>query len=122
MIQLLLDAHIAPSVATHLQKGGIDVIALRDWHDGSYRTVTDEQILIDAAVEGRVLVTYDLKTIPLLLKEWAETRQHHGGVVLIDERTLRPSDIGGIIKALQTLVSEYDYGEWRDRVVFLRAR
>ncbi|MSQ14704.1 MAG: hypothetical protein EXR50_02430 [Dehalococcoidia bacterium] len=121
-MRLLLDANISPSVAAQLLTGGIDAIALRDWHDGSYRTAADDQVLVDAAVEGRVLVTYDLKTVPLLLKEWPETRPHHGGVVLIDEKTLRPIDVGGILKALQTLVREHADEEWRDRAVFLRAK
>ena len=31
------------------------------------------------------LVTYDRRTIPPLLKTWAESGLHHGGVVFVDE-------------------------------------
>ena len=121
-MRLLLNAHISPSIARQLQRAGVDAVAARDWHDGNYRTAPDGQILAAASAEERVLVTYDLRTIPLLLKEWAETGQRHRGVILIDEKTLRPSDVGGLLRALQTLANDRGEQDWGDRVVFLRAR
>lgn len=121
-MRLLLNAHISPTIARQLQREGVDAVAPRDWLGGNYWTAPDEEILAAALAEKRVLATYDLRTIPPLLKEWVETGQRHSGVILIDEKTLRPSDTGGLLRALRTLVREHGNDEWRDRVVFLRAR
>jgi hypothetical protein len=117
-MRLLLDAHVSPAVARALQESGIDALALRDWQGGRFRNASDAQILVTAATEERVLVTYDLRSIPPLLKEWAESGRVHAGVILVDGRTIRPGDVGGPRRALAAAVAE----RWRDRVVFLRAR
>ena len=121
-MRLLLDAHVAASVARRLQQDGIDAVSVRDWLDGNYRSAPDDQLLAAAASHWRVLITYDCRSIPPLLKEWAETGRHHAGVVLVDEKTLRPNDIGGLLRALRALVSHSAAENWQDRVVFLRAR
>lgn len=120
MIRLLLDAHIPLAVAWRLREDGIDVVALRDWLEGSYRQASDEEILVAASSEERVLVTYDCHTIPPLLAHWAEAGQHHRGVVLADEKTVLPKDIGGLVRALRALVREQGGLLWEDRVVFLQ--
>ena len=40
--------------------------------------------------KGLTLVTYDRRTIPPLLKTWAEEERTHGGVVFVDEKRFRP--------------------------------
>lgn len=121
-MRLLLDAHIAPVVALRLRNEGIDAVTVRDWLDGNYRTAPDEQLLSAAAADARVLVSYDCRTIPPLLKEWAETGRHHAGVVLVDEKTVRQKDVGGLLRALRRLVAQSGTENWNDRVVFLRRR
>ncbi len=122
MIRLLLDAHISPAVARGLQAEGIDAIALRDWQEGDYRSAPDERVLADAAADGRVLVSDDCRTLPPLLKQWAETAQHHRGVILVDERTISPRAVGALIRALRALLAEHGDESWDDRVIFLQAR
>jgi hypothetical protein len=73
-----------------------------------------------AATHRWTLVTYDRRTIPPLLKAWAEAGQHHGGVIFVDEKTISPSDIGGQVRALTSLAREAAAWEWIDRVCFLR--
>ena len=70
----------------------------------------------------RVFVTFDCKTIPPLLRALAESGQHHGGVILIRRRTLRSSDVGGLIRVLEMLDSRRGSEDWEDRVIFLGAR
>ena len=120
-MRLLLDAHLSPAIARSLQQDGIDAVSLSDWLGGDYRSAPDDLIFATAFRHERVLVTFDCRTIPPLLKEWAETGRHHGGVILIDEKTLRPSDIGRLRRASHALVAQRGGDEWRDRVVFLRA-
>ena len=65
-------------------------------------------------------MTYDRRTIPPLLKSWAEAGRHHGVVVFIDEKTIPPSNIGSQIRALAALAKEAASWDWTDRVCFLR--
>jgi hypothetical protein len=121
-MRLLLDAHVAPAIARSLRRDGIDAVAVRDWLGGNYRDAPDDQLLEVAATDDRVLVSYDLRTIPTLLKDWAEGDRSHAGVILVDDKTLRPDDLGGLVRALRALVAQSGGESWRDRVVFLQVR
>ncbi len=77
-------------------------------------------LLAAAAAQATTLVTDDRRTIPLLLKTWAEAGQHHGGVIFIDEKTISSANIGGLVRALLQLHKETDRWDWTDRVVYLR--
>ena len=82
----------------------------------------DDRVLLRVAAEQELsLVTYDLRTIPpLLFFEWGQAGISHGGVVFVDERSMAPNDIGGLVRALIGLWdSESDF-DWRDRLVYLR--
>ena len=94
---------------------------MRDWQGGVYTKSADGEILAMAAVDGRVLATYDCRTIPSLLREWAEGGLHHAGVILIDDRTFRPTDIGGLLRALERLLARTGDEDWSDSVVYLQA-
>jgi hypothetical protein len=66
------------------------------------------------------LVTYDRRTIPPLLKDWAEEGRQRAGVIFIDEKTISPADIGALVQSLRMLVKEARDWDWTDRVCFLR--
>ena len=118
-MKLLLDEHISPAVARGLS-GVVDVAALRDWQAGAYLEAPDSVILQAAAVGGWTLVTYDLRTIPPLLKEWGEQGIAHGGVILVDGRTITQNDVGGLVRALTQLVAaSSEDASWQNRAVFL---
>ena len=121
-MRLLLDSHVSPEVARQLLDRCIDAVALPNWLDGTYRSAPDDAVLTAARADGRTLVTYDLLTIPPLLKEWTESGRHHAGVILVDERSLRQSDIGGQLRALLALAVRSGEEPWEDRVVFLTKR
>lgn len=87
---------------------------------GTIAHVSDDEILLVAAAEECVLVTYDKRSLQPLVKEWAETGRHHAGVVVIDARTIRQGDIGGQIRSLRALVRDAGEEDWRDLLVFLR--
>lgn len=122
MIRLLLDEHISPDVAKGLRRArrGIAVYPMADWEDGNFLGQSDAACLREAAVQGLSLVTYDRRTIPPLLKAWAEAGLTHGGVVFVDEKTISPADIGGLVRALTELSKEARGWEWTGRVCFLR--
>jgi hypothetical protein len=122
VLKLLLDEHISPDVADGLRQKqrGVFMLSLAEWEAGQFLGVSDELILTEAAARKRTLVTYDRKTIPPLLKAWAEAGRDHGGVIFVDEKTIAPSDLGGLVRALQIAVREFSKADWANAVMFLR--
>ena len=120
-MRLRLDAHVSPMVARGLRQQGVDALAIQDWQAGTHRDAPDEVVLTAALGDARVLATYDCRTIPALLKSWADVGRAHAGVILVDDRTILPSDIGGLIRALVRLATQSGEDTWLNRVIFLRA-
>jgi hypothetical protein len=122
MLKLLLDEHISPDVAVGLRRRSrANVVhAMAAWESGSFLGQDDAACLRNAAAQSLTLVTYDRRTIQLLLKSWAEQGLDHGGVIFVDEKTIAPSDIGGLVRALAELAREAGKWDWKNRVVFLR--
>ena len=145
MLSLLLDEHLSPKVASGLiaQQPDLPVVALAHWQGGKYLGVPDDVLLAAAHQAGELgqakhngplnragqpqgeghtltLVTFDLRTITPLLKEWGEQGRTHGGVIFVDERTLAANDFGGLIGALAELWLAQHEWDWTDRVAFLQ--
>lgn len=118
-MRLVLDEHLPPSLATQLSRHGMDAFALRDWQDGRFLQRPDHEILAAAQADDRVIVTYDRRTFPSLLKNWAEEERSHGGVIFVDNRTIAPDDIGSLLRALLETERRFGAERWQDRVVFL---
>ncbi len=122
MLKLLLDEHISPDVASGLRRRNraMEIRYMVEWEDGYFLGQDDSACLREAAAQGLTLVTYDRRTIPPLLKIWAEEERMHGGVIFVDEETISPADIGGLVRALTRLVGETGDWDWTSRVYFLR--
>jgi len=91
-----------------------------EWEEGSFPGQEAAACLREAATQGLTLVTYDRRTIPPLLKAWAEEGRPHAGVIFVDEKTISPADIGGLVRTLGILVKETRRWDWTDRVCFLQ--
>jgi hypothetical protein len=122
VLKLLLDEHISPKVAAQIRRRSknLTVRAMAEWESGSFLGQEDAVCLREAAVQSLTLVTYDRRTIPPLLKSWAEEGRHHGGLIFVDEKTISAADIGALTHALVLLVEERGDWDWTDRVCFLR--
>jgi hypothetical protein len=122
VLKFLLDEHISPDVADGLRRRNRTIIVryMVEWENGDFLGQEDSACLQEAATQGLTLVTYDRRTIPPLLKAWAEEERMHGGAVFVDEKTISLTDIGGLVWALTRLLKET--GEWdrTNRVSFLR--
>jgi len=122
MLQLLLDEHTSPDVVVGMRRRERKAVVrgMVEWEDGGFLGQEDSACLQEAAVQKLTLVTYDRRTIPPLLKIWAEKGRQHAGVIFVDEKTISPADIGGLIQSLSILVKEAREWDWTDRICFLR--
>ena len=122
MLKFLLDEHISPDVADGLRRRNRTIIVryMVEWENGDFLGQEDSACLQEAATQGLTLVTYDRRTIPPLLKAWAEEERMHGGVVFVDEKTICLTDIGGLVWALTRLLKQTGEWDWTNRVSFLR--
>jgi hypothetical protein len=122
MLKLLLDEHISPELADGLKRRNRSLIVhwMAEWENDNFLGQEDSVCLLEAAAQRLTLVTYDRRTIPPLLKTWAEEGRRHGGVIFVDEKTISPADIGGLVWALIRLFKETGRWDWTDRVYFLR--
>ena len=122
MLKLLLDGHISPVVAEGLCRRNrqLVVLCMSEWEGGKFLGQQDSVCLKQAAAQRLTLVTYDRRTIPPLLKTWAEEGRKHGGVIFVDERTVSPSNPGGLIRGLSDLSRKTSEWEWTNRICFLR--
>jgi hypothetical protein len=98
----------------------IEVHWMAEWEKGNFLGQEDSACLLEAATQRLTLVTYDRRTIPPLLKTWAEEERKHGGIIFVDEKTISPADIGGLVLAMTHLFKETGRWDWTDRVYFLR--
>lgn len=122
MVKLLLDEHISPAVAEGLRRRNraLAVVCMAAWEDGEFLGQQDFVCLQEAARQGLTLVTYDRRTIPLLLKVWAEEGRKHGGVIFVDEKTISAADTGGLVRALSELAGSTTRWDWSERICSLR--
>ena len=117
--RLLLDDHISHAVATALQQRGIDAVPLATWQDGRYRTSPDSQILRAAIEEDRVFVSYDVSSIPNLVREFAAAQVEQAGVILVSSSTIPEGDVGGLVAALERLLTAEAEYSFRNQMRFL---
>ena len=123
MLALLLDEQISPAGAEQIgvHHPRVPVESIYRWRAGTLAGASDALVLRAAAEVRLTLVTYDLKTIPPLLAEWSAAGVAHGGVVFVDQRTIRPADFGRLIRGLVRLWDLEHEREWVDRIVLLEA-
>ena len=116
---LLLDEMLSADNAVQLDKRGHDVMAVVS--DPGLVGLADEQILSEAATNGRALVTANIKDFVPLDAQYKTAGRQHAGLVLVSTKTF-PQDrtlLGALTDALDVLLSTVG-GIGPDRVVFLR--
>jgi Domain of unknown function (DUF5615) len=116
-LRLFLDAHISgPRIARALRDRGHDVCAADE--ERELDGLEDEQLLELAAVDTRVMITFDVKDFTVLARRWAEAGRSHAGlgiVVGIDH-----GEFGAILDALaRELDARPQQSDWTDMTMFI---
>jgi hypothetical protein len=121
MLKLLLDEHLSPRVTQQFRAKSplaqIESILL--WQGGRFAGMPHDLLLSEAHAQGWTLLTYDQSTIVPLLKGWGEQGIEHGGVILVDHRTIAANDIGGLIQALGALWNAEKNLDWKNAVIYV---
>jgi len=83
-------------------------------NEAQLRGVPDNLVLARAAMEGRILVTHDRRTMPRHFAEFI-SRQHSPGVLIVGQNVSVRTAIEELLLIWSTSESE----EWTDRIVDL---
>jgi hypothetical protein len=78
----------------------------------------DSQLLAHAWEERLTVVTYDLNTFPLAVRQRLEAGSNHAGMVYISAR-YRQNDVGAIARGLVKLWRAEKNEDWVNRIRFL---
>jgi len=101
------------AVLRGLRRNGIDVLTV---HDADKRGLEDEEQLVFAAAEGRVVYSANVPDFSRLHAEWQRAGDHHAGIVVLSHQD---TPIGVQIRALTRLAVTLDADTMRDRIEFL---
>jgi hypothetical protein len=120
-LKLLLDEHIWPGVAELVKRQSptAEVVSLHHYCAGRLMNVGDDEILTEAHRGGWTLVTFDLNTIPRLLREKAVASEDHGGIIFISSKSFAQNDHAGLAQALSMVARAEAEKDWTNRVMFL---
>jgi hypothetical protein len=116
-LRLLLDEHLsARRIAQPLRRLGHDVLALEEQH--ATRALPDDEVLMSAAGEERILVTCDGVDFTILARAWQEEGRRHAGVIIVWSR--RNHEFQAIVDGVARLLEQRDDQDaWRDLVLTL---
>jgi Domain of unknown function (DUF5615) len=102
--RLLLDEMLSGEIARQLRDGGHDVRAVVE--DRALIGVADEDLRAQATVEGRCVVTANVRDFAALHAAWASAGRSHAGILYVVTRVF-PQDrsfLGALVNALEFAV------------------
>ena len=119
-MRLLLDAHVSGhAIGRGLREFGHDVLALDEHRE--LEGLDDPAVLELAALEERILVTFNVRDFPDILQQWAgEQRSHSGCAIVVG---IPQNEFGLILRLLtHALRARPDQAAWENLPVFLTRR
>jgi uncharacterized protein DUF5615 len=116
-LRLLLDAHVSGhAIGRGLRDAGHDVLALDEHRE--LEGLDDPAVLELAALEERILVTFNVRDFPDILQWWAGERRSHAGCVIAVG--IAQNEFGLILRLLtREFMARPDQAAWEDLPVFL---
>lgn len=116
-LRLLLDAHVsARRIGVPLEKDGHDVLAIAG--DSELKEFDDLSLLLLAAEEQRIVVTFNTRDFNRYTHELTANGTDNAGCIMIVK--LRHNEFGAVLRRLRKLLKTYpDQTDWTNRIVFL---
>ena len=118
-MRLLLDEHFSYLIAQALRADGHDVQAASEI---GLTGMPDEQLLVTAAQQGRVLVTNNVRDFVPLEREWAAAGDVHQGIIYTDDDSVARAvnQMGELLRRLTRVLDDHpDDDALRGRGIFL---
>ena len=112
MLAILFAHAAAAAVAPVLRRTGLDAVSTPE---AGRLAATDEDQLMWATAEGRVVVTFNIGDFVALHTRWMQQGRHHAGIIVSTQM-----DIGDVIRRLLALAASLDAGAMQNRLEFLR--
>lgn len=111
-MKLYLDEHLSPLLARMLRERGIDCLtAVEAGRLGQ----SDEDHLLYASSQGRVLLTFDCADFLVLATQWAERGQTHAGLILSRQETA-----SALLRPLLRLIALRGKDDLRNHILWLQ--
>jgi predicted nuclease of predicted toxin-antitoxin system len=108
-VKAILDEQLSPQIAALLCKAGYDVDAVAERDD--LAGCSDRIIFEVANIEGRAVVTNNIKDFRPLAAEWLAQGQVHAGLILLPSaRTRTRHAISAIADAIETILRDHPGG------------
>jgi Domain of unknown function (DUF5615) len=97
-MRFLLDAYVPGRiVGGPLRNGGHDVRALD--REPEFEGLEDEDVLLLATENVRILITHNVADFPEILREWASGGRSHAGVILV--YGIEHSEFGLVLRGIE---------------------
>ena len=109
--RLYLNHDVSSSAAEALRREGYEVVAAQEL---GMEKASDEEHLVRAAAEGRVLVSFNTRDYPRLHAEFLKQGRAHAGIALSKQL-----DVRNTIRALRHILTTTDADEWKNLVNWL---
>jgi len=121
-VKLVLNEMWSGEIALQLRQRGHDVVAATELPH-RYRGVPDHEFFARAQEDGRAIVTDNVRDFMIIVAEHASRAEQHFGVVFAVRPTFdraQPAVVGGMTRALESLLREREGEERLGSVLFLR--
>jgi hypothetical protein len=120
MLRVLIDSHLPAAITQAVRKASsLSITHLRDWHGGSRLNQPDTQLLQLAFDERLTILTHDIRTFPVAVKNLFKQGHNHAGVIFVPA-SFQADDVGGIARALVKLSKAMGEEDWTNRIWFLQ--
>ena len=106
--RFLLDEQLSWRLAQAAVRAGLDVTAV---NGSELAGLDDRSILLAAAAQERILVTYNIRDFVRLSRDLWCSGVRHPRLVLINSKSFRPDDFRGILRSLISLPGQIERGE-----------
>ena len=111
-MKLYLDEHVQPLLAHILTSRGIDCLTTQAAGNLSH---SDDDQLVFATNQERVIVTFDRKYFRSLAQQWATENRTHAGIILS-----KPCALSELLRQLLHLIARHHTDNLANQVLWLQ--